>query len=114
MRRLQIAPTAIRELRAILRDSRVRFGDEAADRYRSLIEAAFEDLRDRPDRPAARPWPTLGFQTYHIRHSIRRLPADARVARPRHVVVFRYSPAWVEVIRVLHDAMDLPSRLTEN
>jgi plasmid stabilization system protein ParE len=34
-----------------------------------------------------------------------------RIARPRHFVAFRVTPTAIEVLRILHDAMDLPVHL---
>ncbi len=92
--------------------SQARFGDGARRRYVALIAAAVLDVADDPDRVGHSPLPELGdgIRTWHLRLSRRRSTAGA-VRRPRHVVVYRVEDDVVAILRVLHEAMDLPRRL---
>ena len=38
------------------------------------------------------------------------MPAAERVRSPPHVVVYRFDEERVQIVRVLHEAMDLPNR----
>lgn len=113
MRRLVITPEARADVRAALRESRLKFGPLARARYRLLIETAYRDLAARPNRagvsePAEIP---ADLHLYPIRHSRARLAAVDRVGHPRHVIAFRFDETRIEIVHLLHEAMDLPTRL---
>ena len=110
MRRLVLAPEAATEFRAVLRHSRTAFGPIVRNRYRLLIERAFVDLCADPDRPGVKSLGD-GRHLYHVRHSLGRIPTADRIRSPRHIVAFRHDEATVEVVRLLYDGMDLPTRL---
>jgi toxin ParE1/3/4 len=111
--RLIVTAKARRDIFILLATSRTQFGPEAQRRYRLLLEQAIADLADNPRRPGVtRPGGIPeGVWLYHIRHALARAPANQRVARPRHVFVFRQRSDELELLRVLHDAMDLPSHM---
>ncbi|WP_420471781.1 type II toxin-antitoxin system RelE/ParE family toxin [Brevundimonas sp. FT23042] len=113
MRRLVLTTDARADVFAVLRESRLNFGPAARARYRLLIEAAYRDLCEDPQRPGVRMSAELptNVRLYPIRHSRARLPAGDRVGQPRHVVAFRCDEARVEVLHLLHESMDLPTRL---
>jgi len=114
VRRLIVAPTAAREIRAIIADSRARFGNEAASRYRVLVSTALTELQAQPERPAARFRQDLGggCWLYHLRHASLRFPRNERVSNPRHFVAYRCTQEFVQIIGLLHDAMDIPEALS--
>jgi plasmid stabilization system protein ParE len=110
----QVSARAHRELLVILGASRVQFGVEAERRYRKLVDQAIKDLGANPNRPGVSPYSVSeGLFLYHLRHARLRTPRASRVLKPRHIIVFRYSGERVEVLCLLHDAMDMPSRLAE-
>lgn len=108
-----VAAKARRDLFVLLATSRTQFGAAAQQRYRLLLEQAITDLAADPQRPGvAKPDGIQSdIQLYHSRHSRQRTPAAHRVSRPRHVLVFRVRGSDVEILRILHDAMDLPSHM---
>lgn len=111
MRALKIAPRAAAELTALLAYSGDRFGPAATDRYRDLISAAVDDIRDDPERFGSR---TFGVRSlYPIRHSRVRL-FGPKAGTPRHILMYRFTATTLTLLRVLHDAMDLPARLTDD
>ena len=113
--RAVVTAKARRDLFIILATSRSQFGQSAQRRYRFLVQQAIADLADDPRRPGVtRPdgMPD-GVWLYHSRHAQSRAPEDQRVRRPRHVLVFRLSGDDVEILRVLHDAMDFPSHMAD-
>lgn len=108
MRRLYVSPAARADIAAITAKSLEAFGADAAITYNRLIRRAFEDLLDDPCRTgsAALNLSEGSYRLYAIRHSVERAPRVARVRKPRHVVIFRADDERLEVVRVLHDAMD--------
>ena len=112
--RPNVTAGARRDILLILTASRTQFGQAAQKRYRVLLEQAIMDVADNPNRPGVTSPPDLphGLKLYHTRHARSRLPSAERVGRPRHFVVFRLVNEGIEILRVLHDAMDLPSHLS--
>jgi toxin ParE1/3/4 len=112
VRRLRLSIAAERDLRIIFADSEGRFGSTVAGRYRRLVSAALRDLRADAERAGVQTLDS-GARVYHLRHSRRRLPRGRTVARPRHLLAFRIIDGGIVVLRVLHDAMDLPAHLKD-
>jgi len=110
VRTLVVGPEAEAEIRAILRHSREIFGPVIGHRYRLLIEQAGRDLCADPRRPGVKSL-TAALRLYPLRLSARRVPAPDRIARPRHLIAFRFDDRTVEIVRLLHDSMDVPGRL---
>jgi toxin ParE1/3/4 len=113
VRRLRVSSTAERELDTIFAASEAQFGEVVADRYRRLVSAALVDLRLDADRAGVRTLSQSGAKLYHLRHSRHRLPRGQSVARPRHFLAFRIVDDGIVILRVLHDAMDLPEHLKD-
>jgi toxin ParE1/3/4 len=111
--RVIVTARARRDIFILLVTSRSQFGLEAQKRYRVLLEQAIADVADDPSRPGVtRPdGVPQGIWLYHVRHARTRTPANQRVGRPRHVFVFRQRGDALDLLRVLHDAMDLPSHM---
>lgn len=108
---LRLSPDAEADIDEILEWSVARFGAEVRDGYEELISATLEGLLDDPRHPATHDRPELGhgIRVVHLRSSRSRVRAGARQIRtPRHFVVYRQVDGVVQVVRVLHDAMDLP------
>lgn len=108
--RLVVAPDAEGDFDEIVRTSAEAFGETAAHRYRLLIQQAFADVLARPDRPEA-PGVPGDLRFYPIRHSRLRVPVPDRVGQPRHVLVYRHDAERLEIVRILHDRMDIPGAL---
>jgi plasmid stabilization system protein ParE len=78
-----------------------------------LLSAAYRDIQENPNgSPSHRVIETAaGFALYPLKYSLRRLPAGDRVRRPRHLVAFWFDDLEVVILDILHDRMDLPTRL---
>lgn len=80
------------------------FGEGQASTYAETIARAIEALEDGPDVLGARAREDIqpGIRTLHV----------ARLGRAgRHFVVFRVAGSNIDVLRLLHDSMDLPRHL---
>ncbi|MBF0333544.1 MAG: type II toxin-antitoxin system RelE/ParE family toxin, partial [Alphaproteobacteria bacterium] len=76
-----------------------RFGHAQARAYAAILRAAMEALAEGPRVIGAKPREDVGkgLFTLHV----------ARCGnRGRHILVFRPSATEIEILRLLHDAMD--------
>lgn len=81
------------------------FGEVQASTYAETIALAIESLRDGPDILGARAREDIqpGIRTLHVAQQGR---------AGRHFVVFRAVGSNMDVLRLLHDSMDLPRHLS--
>lgn len=107
---LQFAPDAEADIDDILEWSVAKFGEAVRDGYEELISAAIGALLVDPEHPGTHERPELGpgIRVVHLRSSRDMVPAGVRkIASPRHFVVYRLVGEVLQVVRVLHDAMEL-------
>ena len=89
-----------------------KFGADARDRYRELISLALNAIASGVARGATvRPEPCDGVVLYHLR---RARGEPVIVQSPRHFLVYRFEDETAIILRMLHDAMDLPSRMADD
>jgi toxin ParE1/3/4 len=117
MRTVRITPPADEDIIDILAWSAEQFGPSVQERYARLIDAAIRDVADDPERPGSRARPELaqGMRTYHLSFSRQRARGQGSIIRkPRHFLVYRLrGDTHIEIVRVLHDAMDLERHLPD-
>lgn len=115
MRVLRIARLADEDIRSILARSNEEFGAVARRRYETLLSAAFSALCANPELfgSTARPELGKGVRTYHLRYSRTQARSGGRAVRqPRHIIVYRLmGDRELQVIRVLHDTMEVERHL---
>ncbi|MFK3789519.1 type II toxin-antitoxin system RelE/ParE family toxin [Pseudomonas piscis] len=115
MARYRIADTARSDIVDALRFSQKHFGEQARIRYQDLLLGALQDLAAAPLRLGSHERNELarGLRSYHLLHSRRRSQGQSSlVKRPRHILFYRViDNDLIEVIRLLHDAMDAQSQL---
>ena len=102
---VRLTLTARKDLVSILKVSEHRFGSLQARRYKSLLISALSALKGGPDPlgSASRDDIASGVRTYRI---------DRTGRRGRHVLLYRTAgPMTIEVIRILHDRMNIPQHL---
>ena len=104
--RVRLAASAEADYRNILRWTAEHFGTQQAWRYAETLQSAIEELTEGPDVPGFRDRPDIG-------EGIRIFHVARRGRRGRHILLYRISsntdPLLIDVLRVLHDRMDLPS-----
>lgn len=114
---VNIAAQARRDISSILAWTEKNFGPQTLKRYAKLIATAIEQIAENPNLAGSiqRPEIAQDCRTYHLffsRTSAGR--AGDRIRQPRHFLVYRVTESTiVEIGRVLHDSMDLPSNLPE-
>ncbi len=113
MRRLFVAGAAQADIEDILEFSRATHGAEAARRYLVLIHQGIADVWREPGRPTCTTDEPGGLRHYPLRLAARRLARADNVRSAPHLIVYRYDEAMVEIVRLLHAAMDLPRHLAE-
>lgn len=81
------------------------FGASQAQAYAQTLSLAIEALHDGPEILGVAVRDDLG-------HGVRTLHVARQSRKGRHFVVFRAASAQtIEVLRLLHDSMDLPQHL---
>lgn len=100
---IRLSAAAERDFATILRWTTEAFGVRQAEIYRDVIAGALSSLTEGPDVLGSKPRDEIlpGLRTLHVR-------------RPgRHFVVCRASVGnTIEIVRILHDAMDLARQIT--
>lgn len=102
---LRFSALAIRDIESVLAYTRERFGNQAEEKYRSLIREALLDISSDPHRAPAKHRPEIhaDARTFHI---------SRRGGKARHFFLYRIvDRGFVDVGRFLHDSMDLARHL---
>jgi len=87
------------DLRAIGRYTQATWGREQRNRYLARLDASFHLLAQEPRRGRACDEIRPRYRTYHV---------------GRHLIFYRESPDGVEIIRILHDRMDIETHLDDD
>lgn len=101
----------------ILRHSQAQFGTAARQRYQRLILTALEGLAVAPHRIGSsfRDDIAPNLKSIHL-HYWRKHSATTHgvVLKPRHIIFYRLADDnFIEVVRILHDAMESRLHLPE-
>ncbi len=109
--RVRLTTSAETDFQNILRWTSERFGETQARIYADTLSGAIEALGEGPDIAGARERGDIaeGLMTLHVARGGR---------KGRHFVLYRVGgesePFLIDVLRLLHDAMDLPRHLEED
>lgn len=99
---VRLSDAAEADFEGILLWTADRFGEKQARLYEDVLKSALATLREGPSTTGARPRPEIAKGLYSLH-------AGGGRNRARHIVLFRVDgEARVEIVRILHDAMDLP------
>jgi toxin ParE1/3/4 len=104
--RVRLGAAAELDFANILKWTLENFGTRQSRLYRDTIVQAISELGNGPDAAGSKPRDDIlsGLRTLHIaRHG----------RRGRHFLLYRTAPGRIiEVVRILHDSMDLPRHLS--
>ena len=102
---VRISAAAQRDFSSIVEDSERRFGPHQARRYGTLLVDALVNLRSGPD--------VLGsVARADVGPGLRTFPIARRGRRGRHILLYRAAgPNDIEILRILHDRMDVARHL---
>ena len=106
--RVRLAAAAKADLRSILRWTAQHFGEVRARIYADNLRAAIDELAEGPRVIGARERDDIakGLMTLHVARGGR---------KGRHFVLYRVNTRVptpvIEVLRLLHDSMDLPRHI---
>jgi len=118
MPQYRISAAARTDIVDILRLSQTQFGDQARQRYQALILAALHDIAGVPTRIGSHDCDEIapGLRSYHLIYSRQQAKnLQGTVKNPRHIVFYRVAnDDVIEVIRLLHDAMDVQLHLSQD
>jgi toxin ParE1/3/4 len=95
--KLALTEAALDDLRSISAYTLEKWGEEQEARYIQQMWSRLESIRTKPK---------MG----RLREDL--FPGCRLLAEGRHVILFRQTPHSVEVIRVLHSAMDFQRHLS--
>jgi toxin ParE1/3/4 len=107
---VRLTPAAEADFRGILRWTIERFGQVQARIYADVVSSTLEDLADGPSIIGVKGRDDIakGLFTLHVAR---------KGHKGRHFDLFRINKDQgrnaIEVLRLLHDAMDLPHHLSE-
>ena len=93
---LVLSPEAVDDRKDIVAYTATTWGAEQAKRYNQKLKAALESIRTNPHIGRAHPDLPLLYQIYHVE---------------RHYIVYSIESTRIEVVRILHDRMDLPRHI---
>ncbi len=113
--RLRISASAKADMEDLLEWSDRRFGAAARLRYQALLARALRDVAEDASRVGVRARPELGAGvfSYHLFFSRKRSDVGF-VQQPRHLIVGRIAQSgFADILRVLHDAMEISRHLPE-
>ncbi len=98
MASFRLTELARQDLRSIGRYTQANWGREQRNIYLSKIDASFHLLASDPERGRACDEIRSGYRKYRV---------------GRHVIFYLLSAAGIEIIRVLHDRMDLEAHFDD-
>jgi len=111
--KLRIATQASTDIADTLRFTQMRLGETVRNRYQNLIQTVFHRIAEQPALPGSKMRDELspGLRSLHLSFNLMQM-TDGRLIRPRHIVFYRpWTDQVVEIVRVLHDAMEVTQYL---
>ena len=115
MPQYRISNAARADIVDILTLSQTQFGDQARQRYQALILTALQAPAGTPYRIGSHDRDELapGIRSYYLIYSRQQAKLyHGTVKSPRHIVFYRMAnDNVIEVVRLLHDAMEVQLHL---
>ncbi len=94
----RLTKKAIEDLRSIGRYTQENWGHEQRNKYLARLDACFHTIAREPHIGLACDDIRIGYRKYHV---------------GRHLIFYRQKDANVEIIRILHDRMEVGSHISE-
>lgn len=110
---LRISALAASDIVDTLRFTEVRLGLSAKTQYCNQLLATLHSLAEEPEHVSSSIRDELlpGLRSLHLSFN-KLIMDDGRIISPRHILFYRTGPDQaVEIIRVLHDAMEIAQHL---
>ncbi|MDZ5738032.1 type II toxin-antitoxin system RelE/ParE family toxin [Pseudomonas asiatica] len=110
---VRIAAQAQIDIVDTLRFTKVRLGESVRSLYQDLLQATFQSLADDPAHISStfRDELSPGLRSLHLGSNSLEV-SDGRIITPRHIIFYRTGKdEVVEILRVLHDAMEVAQHL---
>lgn len=110
---VRVSPQAYTDIADTLRFTEVRLGVSVRNRYQELLQETFHSLVEEPAHinSTMRDELSPGLRSLHLSFNVLEMD-DGRMIRPRHIVFYRTgTDQAVEILRVLHDAMEVAQNL---
>ena len=95
---LDLTDAALSDLRSIREYTLNTWGEEQEDRYLDELWARFEQILDDPNR-------------WRFREDL--FPRCQLAAQGRHVILFRVEGQALQIVRILHSAMDFNRQIPD-
>jgi len=92
-----LSAKALEDLKSIGRYTLKSWGREQRNLYLSILDESFHLLAEQPQLGSTRDDIRKGYRVYHVR---------------RHLIFYRQKPTEIEIIRILHDRMNVASHLS--
>ena len=92
----RLGAKSLEDLKSIGRFTLKSWGREQRNIYLSKLDESFHRLAEQPHLGNARDDIRKGYRVYHV---------------GRHLIFYRQKPAEIEIIRILHDRMDVETYL---
>jgi toxin ParE1/3/4 len=94
----RLSAKSLEDLKTIGRFTLKTWGREQRKVYLSKLDSAFHLLADQPHLGISRDDIREGYRVYHV---------------GRHLIFYRPKANYIEIIRILHDRMDVQTRLSD-
>ncbi|MBS9759780.1 type II toxin-antitoxin system RelE/ParE family toxin [Pseudomonas mosselii] len=110
---LRISDLAANDIVDTLRFTEVRLGQSAKRQYCNQLLATLHSLAEEPVHTSSSMRDELlpGLRSLHLSSNKIKMD-DGRIISPRHIVFYRTgTDQTIEIIRLLHDAMEIPQHL---
>ena len=92
----RLSAKAAEDMKAIGRFTERKWGREQRNRYLAMLDSSFNTIAHQPGIGTACDYIRMGYRKYHV---------------GRHLIFYRQSDEDVEIIRILHDSMDIERHL---
>ncbi len=95
----RLTKKAVEDLRSIGRYTLKNWGHEQRNKYLAKLDASFHTIAREPNIGPACDNIRNGYRKYHV---------------GRHLIFYRQTEVHIEIVRILHDRMDIETHMPED